>query len=40
LPPMNPSERRIVHLFLKDNPQVTTASEGSGENRRVRISPT
>jgi spoIIIJ-associated protein len=40
LPPMNPSERRIVHLFLKGNPQVTTASEGSGANRRVRISPT
>jgi spoIIIJ-associated protein len=40
LPPMNPSERRIVHLFLKDNPQVTTVSEGSGTNRRVRISPT
>ncbi|MDQ3942228.1 MAG: protein jag [Actinomycetota bacterium] len=40
LPPMNPSERRIVHLFLKDNPTVTTASEGSGDNRRVRISPT
>jgi spoIIIJ-associated protein len=39
LPPMSPSERRIVHLFLKDNPEVTTASEGSGENRRVRISP-
>jgi spoIIIJ-associated protein len=40
LPPMSPSERRIVHLFLKDNPKVTTASEGSGENRRVKISPT
>ena len=40
LPPMNPSERRIVHLFLRDNPKVTTASEGSGDNRRVRISPT
>jgi spoIIIJ-associated protein len=40
LPPMNPSERRIVHLFLRDNPKVTTASEGSGNNRRVRISPT
>jgi spoIIIJ-associated protein len=39
LPPMNPSERRIVHMFLKDNPKVTTASEGSGEKRRVRISP-
>jgi spoIIIJ-associated protein len=40
LPPMSPSERRIVHLFLRDNPKVTTASEGSGDNRRVRISPT
>ncbi len=39
LPPMSPSERRIVHLFLKDNPKVTTASEGTGENRRVKISP-
>ena len=40
LPPMNPSERRIVHIFLKDNPKVTTASEGTGDYRRVRISPT
>jgi spoIIIJ-associated protein len=40
LPPMSPSERRIVHLFLKDDPKVTTASEGAGDNRRVRISPT
>jgi spoIIIJ-associated protein len=40
LPPMNPSERRIVHLFLRDNPKVTTFSEGMGENRRVKISPT
>ena len=40
LPPMNPSERRIVHLFLRENPQVTTFSEGTGENRRVKISPT
>ncbi|HSL01252.1 MAG TPA: RNA-binding cell elongation regulator Jag/EloR [Rubrobacteraceae bacterium] len=39
LPPMNASERRVVHLFLRDNPKVTTASEGSGENRRVRVSP-
>src|SRR5918994_4467053 len=40
LPPMGPAERRIVHLFLQDNPKVTTASEGSGDNRRVKISPT
>ena len=39
LPPMNPSERRVVHIFLKDNPKVTTASEGNGDNRRVRIFP-
>lgn len=39
LPPMNSSERRVVHIFLKDNPAVSTTSEGSGENRRVTISP-
>jgi spoIIIJ-associated protein len=40
LPPMSPAERRIVHLYLQDNPNVTTASEGTGNNRRVKISPT
>ena len=40
LPPMNPAERRVVHLFLRDNPRVSTESEGSGDDRRVRISPT
>jgi spoIIIJ-associated protein len=39
LPPMSPAERRIVHIFLRDNPSVTTASEGTGDKRRVRISP-
>lgn len=39
LPPMNSSERRVVHLFLADNPRVTTESEGSGDNRRVKVSP-
>lgn len=39
LPPMNSSERRVVHLYLSDNPRVTTESEGSGDNRRVRVSP-
>jgi len=39
LPPMSPAERRVVHIFLRDNPMVTTASEGTGENRRVKIIP-
>ncbi|HET7272952.1 MAG TPA: RNA-binding cell elongation regulator Jag/EloR [Rubrobacter sp.] len=39
LPPMNSSERRVVHMFLSDNPRVTTESEGSGDNRRVKVSP-
>jgi spoIIIJ-associated protein len=40
MPPMNSAERRIVHLFLSENPRVTTESEGSGDNRRVKVSPT
>lgn len=40
LPPMSAPERRVVHVYLKDNPQVNTASEGAGHNRRVTISPT
>src|SRR5215212_3830178 len=40
MPPMNAAERRVVHLFLSENPGVTTESEGSGDNRRVRVSPT
>jgi spoIIIJ-associated protein len=39
LPPMSPAERRVVHIFLRSNPKVTTASEGTGENRRVKIIP-
>ncbi len=39
LPPMNPAERRVVHLFLRDNPSVMTESEGVGDSRRVRVSP-
>jgi spoIIIJ-associated protein len=40
MPPMNSSERRVVHLFLSENAGVTTESEGSGDNRRVKVSPT
>jgi spoIIIJ-associated protein len=39
MPPMNSSERRAVHVFLKENPSVTTFSEGSGSDRRVTVSP-
>src|SRR5918997_1242195 len=39
LPPMSSSERRVVHLFLQDNPRVTTHSEGNGDSRRVKVSP-
>ncbi len=39
LPPMSAPERRVVHVYLKDNPQVNTMSEGTGYNRRVTISP-
>ena len=39
LPPMNSSERRIVHTYLKENPEVNTSSDGTGGNRRVNISP-
>jgi spoIIIJ-associated protein len=39
LPPMNPAERRVVHLFLRNNPKVTTESEGDGDARRVLVSP-
>jgi len=33
--PMPANERRIVHLTLADNPDVTTHSMGEGENRKV-----
>lgn len=35
--PMPADERRIVHLTLADNPDITTQSMGEGENRKVVI---
>lgn len=39
LPPMPASERRIIHMYLAEHPQVTTASSGEGRDRSVIISP-
>jgi spoIIIJ-associated protein len=39
LNPMSPRERRIVHLALRDRPQVRTQSEGMGPERKVVIFP-
>lgn len=35
LPPMNAYERRLVHLALVDDPEVTTHSEGEEPSRHV-----
>jgi spoIIIJ-associated protein len=39
LEPMPPNERRIVHMTLRDLPDVRTESSGEGEMRRVTIYP-
>jgi predicted RNA-binding protein Jag len=39
LGPMNPRDRRIVHLALRDQPKVRTQSEGFGRERKVVIYP-
>lgn len=37
LPPMSPIERRIVHMALRDDPDVTTDSRGEGFYKRVAV---
>jgi spoIIIJ-associated protein len=37
LPPMSPIERRIVHVALRDDAEVTTESRGDGFFKRVAI---
>ena len=37
LSPMPAAERRIIHLALQDDPELTTESIGDGPSRRVRI---
>ena len=39
LEPMEPSERRIIHLTLQDNEKVTTMSKGTEPNRYVIVFP-
>lgn len=39
LEPMNPQERRIIHLALQDYPDITTISNGEEPNRKVVIVP-
>jgi spoIIIJ-associated protein len=37
--PMNPNERRIVHVTLSQDESIRTESQGNGEHRRVTIYP-
>jgi spoIIIJ-associated protein len=39
LEPMPPDERRIVHLALAENPEVTTTSTGEGDGRQITVAP-
>lgn len=39
LSPMKPSERRIIHIALKNTEGIETSSAGDGDDRRVVITP-
>lgn len=39
LPPMNPAERRIIHVTLTDDEEIKTESQGRGFFKRVTIRP-
>jgi spoIIIJ-associated protein len=39
LEPMNPFERRLIHLTLQNDKRVMTKSEGQGIYRKIKISP-
>ncbi len=39
LEPMTAAERRIIHMTLKQYPELSTQSSGEGENRKVTITP-
>lgn len=37
--PLNPYERRIIHMLFKNSTDITTSSEGEGHTKKVIISP-
>jgi spoIIIJ-associated protein len=39
LEPMPPNERRVVHMTLRGNPEVSTESSGEGHERRITVMP-
>jgi spoIIIJ-associated protein len=39
LEPLNPADRRIIHMTLHDDPGVVTESEGEGYFKRITIRP-
>lgn len=39
IPNLSAPERRLIHLALADHPEVTTISEGEGEDRKLIIRP-
>ena len=39
LPPLSPSDRRAIHVYLANHDQITTYSEGEGRTRTLIIAP-
>lgn len=39
LPPLSATERRQIHLMLKDDDEFTSSSQGYGQDRRLFVSP-
>jgi spoIIIJ-associated protein len=37
LEPMNPFERRVIHMTLQNDPHVETRSEGNGNLKRIKV---
>jgi spoIIIJ-associated protein len=39
LPPLPANERRLIHMYLADHPQISTSSQGIGRARSIVVSP-